>query len=219
VREHLAKGGRAVGVANSVLVALHGEQTLHLLDLECVRSQAFGLSRILVDNLLAAAGAGLALGIPTCVIRQGLESARRLPGDALFADGERRLLVTPARNPSALAAWLHVIEASFPGRQRNAAIGIPGDWRREDAIEMGRLLRGAFVRLCLVAESDSVRTEELIEIIQHPALTREKSWAAAIDRIFAVAGPSDFVFVGPSKRAGCDQANEHCTERNMARLS
>jgi cyanophycin synthetase len=219
VREHLAKGGRAVSVSESALVMLHGDQVQRLLEVDSVRSPAFGLPQILVDNLLAAAAAGVALGLPPGTIRQGLASAPRLGGDALFADHDRRALVTPARNPSALAAWLRVIESSFPGRRRSAAIGIPEDWRSEDAAEMGRLLREGFASLCLVSEASPGQADELIGIIQHPALTREKSWAAAIDRIFAEAGSSDLVFVGPSKRAGCSQANEHCIKRNMVRLS
>jgi cyanophycin synthetase len=219
VREHLAKGGRAVCVSDSALVALHGEQVQRLLELDSVRSEALGLPQILVDNLLAAAGAGIALGLPPTTIRQGLEAAPRLGGEALFADGDRRAIVTPARNPSALAAWLRVIDSSFPGTQRNAVIGVPGDWRKEDAAEMGRLARDAFARLCLVTEGKASETEELVESIHHPAMTREKSWADAIDRIIALAGSSDFMFVGPSKRAGCSQANDHCTQRNMVRLS
>lgn len=219
VREHLAKGGRAVSVADAAIVALHGEQVQRLVALDAVRSETLGLPQMRVENLLAAAGVGIALGLPPGIIRQGLESAPRLPGEPMYSDGDRRILVTSARNPSALAAWIRTIETAFPGRKRIAAIEAPGDWRQEDAAEMGRLLRGAFQRLCLVADGGSRQIDKLFEIIKHPAMTREDSWAAAIDRIIGEAGSSDLMFVSPSKRAGCNRASEHCEKRNMVRLS
>jgi cyanophycin synthetase len=219
VREHLAKGGRAVSVADAAIVALHGEQVQRLVALDAVRSKTLGLPPMRVGNLLAAAGAGIALGLPPGAIRQGLESAPPLPGEAVYADGDRRVLVTPARNPSALAAWIRTIESAFPGRKRVAAIGVPWDWRQEDAAAMGGLLRDAFQGLCLVADANPAQTEKLFEIIGHNSMGREDSWPAAIDRIIAGSGSSHLVFVSPSKRAGCNQANEHCERRNMVRLS
>jgi hypothetical protein len=118
-----------------------------------------------------------------------------------------------------MTAWVSVIEKSFPDRKRVAAIEIPSDWREQDAAEMGELLRGTFAELTLVIEPHSPTTENLYKTIQHPTLRMEKAWPEAIDRIIGEAGPSDFIFVGPSKRARCDQANEHCTKRNMVRLS
>jgi cyanophycin synthetase len=216
MREHLAKGGRAVAVVDDAIVALHGDQVQRLIALDAVRTEPLGLPQMLVENLLAAAGVGIALGLPPGIIKQGLELPQ---GEPMYSDGDRRALVTSARNPSALAAWIRTIESAFPGRKRIAAIGVPEDWREEDATEMGRLLRDAFARLCLVADGDSRQTEKLFEIIKHPAMTREDSWASAIDRIIGEAGSSDFMFVSPSKRAGCNRANEHCEKRNMVRLS
>jgi hypothetical protein len=76
-----------------------------------------------------------------------------------------------------------------------------------------------FEGLTLVADQDNVNTQNLCAIFKHPALGREKTWAEALDRIIGKAGSSDFIFVGPSTRAGCSQANEHCQQRNTVRLS
>ena len=137
---------------------------------------------------------------------------------ALHADGERRVLITQARNASALGAWLDVLATAFPGRKRAALIEIPSDWREEDAAEMGALLRKGFAELTLVAADGHPTIENLMGKIDHRALRQEKAWLSALDRIIGGAGPSDCIFVGPSKRASRDQANENCKKRNMARL-
>jgi hypothetical protein len=85
---------------------------------------------------------------------------------------------------------------------------------------MARLLREGFATVTLVASDDQGPTvQNLYEIMGHPDRFREKSIFQAIDRIIGEAGTSDFIFVGPSKRSACDQANSHLTQRNMVRLS
>jgi metallophosphoesterase superfamily enzyme len=107
---------------------------------------------------------------------------------------------------------------AFPGRKRAALIEVPSDWREEDAAEMGRLLGESFAELILVAADGHPTIENLMRKIDHYALRRESTWLSALDRIIGEAGPSDCIFVGPSKRASRDQANENCKKRNMARL-
>ena len=96
---------------------------------------------------------------------------------ALYADGERRVLITQARNPSALGAWLDLLATAFPGRKRMALIEVPSDWREEDAAEMGRLLRAGFAKLTLVAAGGHPSIENLMRKIDHRALRRESAWA------------------------------------------
>jgi cyanophycin synthetase len=217
--EHLAKGGRAVFVSGGAIVAAQGGQLQRLFDIEKLRSSALGLPRTRVENLLAAAGAGIGLGLTPTAIRQGLETQPNAALDRIYALQDQRVLVTRARNPSALAAWVSVMEDAFPDRKRHAAIEIPSDWRAEDAAAASAVLREAFASLVLVRGDGNPTVENLCRKITHPTCRSEKTWDAAMERIFGEAGPSDFMFVGPSKRAGCDSANEHCTKRNMVRLS
>jgi cyanophycin synthetase len=219
--EHLAKGGRAVFLSGSpapAIISAHGGQVQRLFELERLRSPSLGLPPAFLENLLAAAAAGMALGLSTTAIRQGLESSRAAMDATLYADGDRRVLVTQARNPSALAAWVDVLTTSFPSRQRTALIEVSPDWRQEDAAEIGKLLRASFAKVVVVAPENHATIENLTRKIEHPALRREIDWSAALHRISEGAGPSDCIFVGPSKRAASDQANEHCQKRNMARL-
>jgi cyanophycin synthetase len=216
--EHLAKGGRAVFVSGGAIVAAQGGQVQRLFEVDKLRSQAFGLPQAWLDNLLAAAGAGVALGLTPTAIRQGLETLPTVVEDRLWALQARRVLVTRARNPSALLAWVSALEDAFPDRKRHAAIEIPSDWREEDATEIDDVLRQSFASVVLAIEGRTPTVENLCKKITHPACRREATWDAAIERIIGESGPSDCIFVGPSKRVGCDSANDHCTRRNMARL-
>jgi hypothetical protein len=172
-----------------------------------------------VEDVLAAVGAGVALGLTLTAVRQGLETATGTLDARLYGLGARRVLVSQARNPSALAAWREVVDEGFPAPSRTALVEVPSDWRLDDAAEMGRLLAEGFERLTLVAKPGNATIQNLCGKIQHPALRVEKSWKEALDRIFGEAGPSDFIFVGSSTRAASDQANEECNKRNMVRLS
>ena len=219
VREHRAKGGQAVFMAEGAIVATQMERPMPMFDIDCLRSRPFGVPPMLIEDLLAAVGAGVALGLTPHTIGEGIAAALDRNGDALYDVGGKRLLVTPARNPSALAAWVRVIEQSFAHQPRHAVFEVPEDWRVEDATAMARLLHEGFATLPLVpGEAQGPTIENLCKFIKHPALSREKSIPQAIDRIIGEAGTSDFIFVGPSKRSGCDQANSHLTQRNMVRL-
>ena len=220
IREHLAKGGQAVFLAEGAIVMREAERSLPLFDIDRLRSRPLGANAMLIEDLLAASAGGVALGLTPHSIREGIESAINQQSDALYDANGERLLVTPARNPSALAAWIRVIEQSFSDLRRHAIIEVAQDWRTEDATEMAKLLCKGFATVTLVASDDPSPTiENLCKIMGHPALPRERSFSQAIDRIIGETGTSDFIFVGPSTRSACDQANSHCSKRNMVRLS
>ncbi len=219
VREHLGKGGWAVSIAEGAIVAIRGEHARPVFELDRLCSRPFGAHPMLIENLLAASAAGAALGLSPHTIRKGIEAVLAEEGDALYQVDGRRVLVTAARNPSALSAWTRVIEGSFVNLRRHAVVEVAGDWRVEDATELARLLREGFATLALVAGDDATATiGNLCRFFEHPAVSREKSMTCAMDRIIGEAGASDFIFVGPSSRSGCDLANSHCSQSNMVRL-
>ena len=65
LREHLSRGGRAVFVSQGHVVAAHGDKSTSILEL----SQKPGRPPLAVDNVLAAIGAGIALGLDADAIR------------------------------------------------------------------------------------------------------------------------------------------------------
>jgi len=218
-RQHVDKGESVVLVEDGHVVATLKGQASRVVSLSVLAAVPFGRATAFVEDLVAAAAAGVALGLTSHAIRTGIEAALPQAGVAVYQDGERQVVVTPVSNRSALQAWVEVLAEHFPGRRRHAVLQVPSDWRPDDAAEIGRLLRDAFSSLCLVAAGDpGASVENSCGIIQHPDLCRESSFSEAVDRITSAAGTSDLIFVGPSMRSGFDQANCQLGKRNMARL-
>jgi cyanophycin synthetase len=69
VREHLDQGGQAVFMADGAIVASHTEKLLPMFEI------AAGAMPALMERLLAAVGAGVALGLTPHSVREGIETA------------------------------------------------------------------------------------------------------------------------------------------------
>jgi cyanophycin synthetase len=72
IREHLAKGGQAVFVAEGVIVAAQRDQSLPMFDLAAVAGLPLGPPP---EALLAAVGAGVALKLTQTAVSQGVSAA------------------------------------------------------------------------------------------------------------------------------------------------
>lgn len=218
IQDAIARGEDAVFVSAGKVVVAHAGQILNLLDLAPHDRPHPVAMPILLGDVLAAAAAGIALGLTPSQLRQGIEHGLRDPGYAFYAAGQRRVLVTPVSNPSSLAAWTRVLDEAFP-MPRHAILEVAPDWREEDAKAIEALL-ASFTSLCLTSTGAvSQSHDHLFKIIQHSNLLRETSLASAINRISAISGTSDFIFVGPSKRSGADLVDTHLRQRNMVRLA
>jgi cyanophycin synthetase len=219
LRAHVDKGEEAVYVADDQIVSAHKGQITRIVPLGVLATQPFGSAPFFVEDVVAAAAGGVALGLTAHAIRSGIETSLQQAGVAAYQEGTRLLVLTPISNRSALAAWVELLRREFPERIRHAVLEVPSDWRPDDSAEMGRLLGETFASLCLVAPRDDGTTiENLCRIIQHPVLRREASFSDAIDRITSASGSSDLIFVGPSMRSGFDLANSYLRKGNMVRL-
>jgi cyanophycin synthetase len=78
VREHLGKGGQAVFMANGAIVsscmASHIEKLQPMFEIDRPPASALGALPGLTDALLAAVGAGVALGLTPHSVREGIEA-------------------------------------------------------------------------------------------------------------------------------------------------
>jgi cyanophycin synthetase len=218
LHDHLHQGGRAVVVHEGKILILGNKQREGLLDLGRLGSTMLGLPAQLVENLLAATAACVALGLPTDAIRQGIERNLHQDGIAIY-DAEGCLVVlSPARNASALAAWTRSLGQAFPGRATHAVFEVTPDWRPADAQNIGQLARECFATLTLVCPASAdPRVANLCQIMEHPCLAQENSLSDAIDRISRNFGSSHSIFVMTSVRSSYDLANAHCRKRNMVR--
>ena len=75
VRQHIEKGESAILVEDGHVVAAHKGQTLRIFPLDLLGAQTSGQAPILIEAVLAAVAGGIALGLTTHAIRQGIEAA------------------------------------------------------------------------------------------------------------------------------------------------
>jgi len=74
IAEHLTQGKRAVLVRNDFVVLATGNEELRLVEVSGIMLAGGGVAEMRIENVLAAAGAAWALGLPPELIRAGIET-------------------------------------------------------------------------------------------------------------------------------------------------
>jgi murE/murF fusion protein len=140
-------------------------------------------------NVLAAAGVGMGLGIPTVTIRRGLAGVGRIPGRlerVCLPGGEvaafPAVFVDYAHTPDALENVLQTLKALAPGRLI-CLCGCGGDRDRGKRPFMGEMA-GRYADVVVVT-SDNPRTEEPEAIIGEilPGLARAGKTEHPVERL------------------------------------
>ena len=153
IAKHRTEGRRAVTVRDETIVLVDGDHETPLVSLDRVPITHGGRVGFQVENVLAAVGAALSLGLPREVIRAGLET---FVADLDHSPGRFNLLevngatvvVDYGHNVSSLVAMLEALSA-FPHRHRTAVYTVAGDRRDCDMVRQGELLGQAFDRVIL----------------------------------------------------------------------
>jgi cyanophycin synthetase len=147
LRETLADGGRAITVLDGTIAWIEDSAVHPLVDLDRVPVTLAGLSRMYVQNALAAAAAGLAAGLPARSVARGLRTfvldPKTNPGRTNLFTLDRRLLVLDyAHNEAGMDGLVEILQGLRPpGREIWLAIGTAGD--RTDDILQGFAVRAA----------------------------------------------------------------------------
>jgi UDP-N-acetylmuramyl-tripeptide synthetase len=120
--------------------------------------------RFNLENVLAAAGAGLALGLPVAAIRQALTTSQGAPGrlERVAAKAGVEIFVDYAHTPAALENVLHTLRGLEP-RRLILVFGCGGDRDRGKRPLMGEIA-GRLADVVLVT-SDNPRSEEPASIL------------------------------------------------------
>jgi cyanophycin synthetase len=140
LREALADGGRAITVLDGTIVWMDGPAVHPMVDLDRVPVTLSGLSRMYTQNALAAAAAGLAVGLPQRSVSKGLRTfvldPRKNPGRTnLFSLDGRLLVLDYAHNEAGMDGLVEILLGLRPpGRAIWLAIGTAGD-RTDDILE------------------------------------------------------------------------------------
>ena len=198
-------------VTASIIERQISEQTFYLRagdELIPVRSRILGDSH--VSSCLAAATAGLALGIDLPTIVRGLESVDRIPGrlERIECGQNFGVFVDAARSPDRMAYMLRTLRRVTRGRLICVA-GAPGGRRKSSRAWLGRVLE----RSCdvPVLTADDPRYEEplaiahdLLDGFQRAAKAHVlPNRARAIETALAMAREGDTVVIaGKGDRVG-----------------
>jgi cyanophycin synthetase len=145
VRKVLQEHGRATTLLDDVITVLDGGSVVPLLPLTDVPMTLSGLSRHDVANSLAAASAGLAIGLPQEAVVEGLRtfgSEDNLGRMNLWDVGGAVVALDLAHNEDGLRALLSVVRGlRLPGGRVVTVLGTAGDRLDEQLVEMGHLAR------------------------------------------------------------------------------
>lgn len=149
---HHAQHKRVVYVENDYIVAVSdcSEYRIPLNEIPLTKN---GTIRFQIENVLAAVGAGWALGIGWSDICAGVtnfvNNTQTAPGRFnLFNYRNATLIADYGHNPDAIQALVSAIE-NIPSRKRSVVISAAGDRRDEDIRQQTRILGDAFDEVVL----------------------------------------------------------------------
>jgi cyanophycin synthetase len=217
LREAQTEGGRAATVLDGDLVVLTRGRVDRLLPVTDVPVTLAGLASFNVANALAAAAAGIAVGLPTEAVLEGLRGFRPdpalNPGRMNILDlGGRAVIVDMAHNEASLLALLEVARGlRLPGRRVLALVGTAGDRSDELIRSLGELAARGADRVAVGEKHRYLRgrdAAELIGLLREGAATvgvtdvpAHPGELAGLEALAAESGPGDVVaLMAPAER-------------------
>jgi cyanophycin synthetase len=213
IQKHRAAGGHAVFVKRDFVVLAEGEVEIPLAALAHVPLTHAGRIPFQVENVLAAAAAATALGVPRDAIRTALETfSPHLDGSPgrfnLLDVRGATVVVDYGHNTSALEAILGTLK-NFPHSRRRALYSAAGDRRDCDLIELGQMLGDHFDEIILY-EDRYVRGRtqgEIMRLMQQGASQGKRvkhieqiiGSIAAVERALATIEPGELLLLQPDE--------------------
>ncbi|HEX3200487.1 MAG TPA: Mur ligase family protein, partial [Actinomycetes bacterium] len=217
LREAQTEGGRAATVLDGDLVVLTRGRVERLLPVIDVPVTLAGLASFNVANALAATAAGLAIGLPTGAVLDGLRGFRPDPGqnpgrmNILDLEG-RAVIVDMAHNEASLLALLEVARGlRLPGGRVLAMVGTAGDRSDELIRSLGELAARGADRVVIGEKHRYLRGRdagELVRLLREGAATvgmtdlpAHPGELAALQALAASSGPGDVLaLMAPAER-------------------
>ena len=217
LREAQTEGGRAATVLDGDLVVLTRGRVERLLPVLDVPVTLAGLASFNLANALAAAAAGIAAGLPTVAVLDGLRSFRPDPGqnpgrmNILDLEG-RAVIVDMAHNEASLLALLEVARGlRLPGGRVMAMVGTAGDRTDELIRSLGELAARGADRVVIGEKHRYLRGRdpaELVRLLRQGAATvgmadlpAYPSELAGLQALAGSSGPGDVLaLMAPAER-------------------
>lgn len=176
LRVVLNEGGRGTTVLDGALTVLaRGEDPDPLLAVVDVPMTLAGLSRFNVENVLAAASAALAVGLPRSAVVDGLRTFRPDPEHnpgrmncwslPLPDGGAATVVVDLAHNEAGLEALLEVMAGLVqPGGAGRLALGTAGDRTPDILVALGELAGRGADDVVIVHKSEYLRGVDAVAL-------------------------------------------------------
>jgi cyanophycin synthetase len=187
LRTALTEGGRAVTLLDGAVTVLDpGGDPDELVPVVDVPVTLSGLSRVNVENALAAVGAGLGVGLPRAAVVDGLRSFAPGPEDnpgrmnIYDVDGVT-VVVDLAHNEAGVAALVEVLHGlRAPGGRVLLEMGTPGD-RTDDIIRgVAELAARGSDRVVIAHKEHYLRGRDVDDLT---ALLREGAAAVGVEDV------------------------------------
>jgi cyanophycin synthetase len=230
LREHRSKGHRTAFVREGSMVLAEGDAEELLASLADVPLTRSGKIVFQVENALAAAASGWALGLPLAAIRAGLASfegsSEHVPGRFnVINAGGATVIVDSARNPSAIEAVVATLGA-FQARRHVAVLSADGDHRDEEIVSQGTLLAPWVDRVILHEEPARIlgrKAGAITALLRRglesgpraPEIVEARTEAAAITHALSDLQADDLLLVLVGAIDGAlAQVNEGLRQRN-----
>jgi cyanophycin synthetase len=187
LRTALNEGGRAVTLLDGAVTVLDpGNDPDELLPVVDVPVTLSGLSRVNVENALAAVGAGLGVGLPREAVVDGLRSFAPGPDDnpgrmnIYDVDGVT-VVVDLAHNEAGVSALVEVLAGlRLPGARVLLEMGTPGDRTDEIIRGVAELAARGADRVVIAHKEHYLRGRDVDELT---ALLREGAAAVGVEDV------------------------------------
>ncbi|HEX7375685.1 MAG TPA: cyanophycin synthetase [Pirellulales bacterium] len=209
ISAHRETGGKAVFLRGGEIVAAEGAGETAITTLDRVPLTHRGRIGFQVENALATAAAGWALGLPLEQVAAAMATfaanIEQSPGRFNMLEiGDTTVIVDYGHNASALRALVEVVE-QFPHTRRSIVYSAAGDRRDADFIEQGELLGKTFDRVVLYEDhyrrgraegeiiglfrrgmNGATRAQEVVEV---------QGAVAAVEKALSLAQPGELLVV------------------------
>lgn len=227
IAAHRQTGGRAVLAEDGWLLQAHGERSERIIPIADIPLTFEGRARHMVENVLCATGAALALGVSPADIAAGLASFGKETSDNLgrlhvYTVHGATVILDYAHNDVGLRHLLHLAKG-YLGEQGKltAIVGTAGD-RTDDALrELGRLAAEVSDRVIIKETRRYLRGRETVDEMTalyleglaaagKPPHAVARDEPAALDIALADLAPGDVVAMmcietGPESRARLEE--------------
>ncbi len=209
IKRHRDAGRRTAVVRDRQVMLCEGTRESPLIsldDLPCTHAGRVGFQ---VENVLAAAAAGWALGVEFSQIAAGLQTfqGNLFDNPARFnvlESADKTLVVTDGRNVSALAALIEALD-NFPHERRTVIYSAEEDRRDCDITKQGELLGRGFDRVILCEienglERPAGEVTGLLRVgVERSPRTRQieeiRDWTAAVDTAWSSLGRGEMLVI------------------------